>query len=213
MAQLNWTHDYETSTTSLDIDNIRYETVDGGQNIYKYVDGELEKRIRQFPEEADDYLWEAITGQYKENPHDEWGGEMHWIVDTYPEITGPLHMDVTSYKDIDGNLVDHGKRLGYGANNLEDLIPVNRMLIPASVQERWNYTQLAESQETAEDALEGLEWVMDKTTKKIYRIGKLQCIPCHVFPRVYKPVEISHIDFHDDVESFNGRIVDPAFFS
>ena len=56
MAQLNWLHDYDTDITSLDIDNIRYETVDGGQNIYKYVDGELVKRLRQFPEEADDFI-------------------------------------------------------------------------------------------------------------------------------------------------------------
>lgn len=207
MAQLNWTHDYETATTSLDIDNIRYETVDGGQNIYKYVDGELVKRLRQFPEEADDFIWEynQELGP-KECPHDEWGGEMLWLVETYTEITGPIH-EVTAYKDIDGNIVEHGRRLGYGANNLEDLIPVNRMLIPASVQERWGYTQLAESLETQENAQEGLEWVQDKETKKIYRIGKLQCYPCHVFPKVYKPVEISHIDFNDDVESFNGRFV------
>ena len=72
MAQLNWLHNYDTDTTSLDIDNIRYETVDGGQNIYKYVDGELEKRIRQFPEEADDYLWEGDEKErFKECPHDE----------------------------------------------------------------------------------------------------------------------------------------------
>ena len=208
MAQLNWLHNYDTDTTSPDIDNIRYETVDGGQNIYKYVDGELEKRIRQFPEEADDYLWEGDEKErFKECPHDEWGGEMHWLVETFPEITGQLHMDVTAYKDQDGNLVEYGHPLGYGANNLDDLIPVNRMLIPASIQERWGYTLLAESQVTQENAPEGLEWVQDKETKKIYRIGKLQCYPCHVFPKVYKPVEISHIDFNDDVESFNGHLI------
>jgi hypothetical protein len=208
MAQLNWLHNYDTDITSLDIDNIRYETVDGGQNIYKYVDGELEKRIRQFPEEADDYLWEYNEEErFKECPHDEWGREMNWLVETYTDITGPLHLDVTAYKDDAGNLVEHGRTLGYGANNLDELIPVNRMLIPASIQERWGYTLLADSEETQENAPEGLEWVQDKETKKIYRIGKLQCYPCHVFPKVYKPVEISHIDFNDDVESFNGRFV------
>ena len=206
--QLDWVIDYSENRLTFEIDNLRYTTVDGGQNIYKYVDGELEKRIRQFPEEADDYLWEYNEEErFKECPHDEWGGEMHWLVETFPEITGQLHLDVTAYKDHDGNLVEHGRTLGYGANNLDDLIPVNRMLIPASIQERWGYTLLADSPETQEDAPEGLEWVQDKETKKIYRIGKLQCYPCHVFPKVYKPVEISHIDFNEDVESFNGRFV------
>ena len=51
--QLDWVIDYSENRLTFEIDNLRYTTVDGGQNIYKYVDGVETKRIRQFPNEAD----------------------------------------------------------------------------------------------------------------------------------------------------------------
>jgi len=206
MAQLNWTHDYETETTSFEIDNLRYETNDGGQNIRKYIDGEYSYTLRQFPEEAEDFLQDYLGGgQFKECPNDEWPSEMIWLVETYPEQLGEFHR-VTAYRDRNGNIVEHDRVLGYGANNLDDLIPINRLGQPASIQERWGFTTIAISNQTPENAQEGIEWVMDNTTNKIYRIGAGQCYPCHVYPKVYKPVEIPHGEFHSDVTNFNGTI-------
>ena len=51
--QLDWVPDYSENKLTLEIDNIKYITLDGGQNIDKYIDNEFNKRIRQFPEQAD----------------------------------------------------------------------------------------------------------------------------------------------------------------
>lgn len=209
MAQLNWQYDFESEVMSFEIDNLRYETKDGGQNILKYQDNVLIKTIRQFPDEPEGYVEPFIgTGQFRECPNDEWGPELNWLVETYSEQLGEFHR-VTAYKDRDGNLVEHDRVLGYGANNLQDLIPINRLGQPASIQERWQYTVIAESELSQPKAPEGIEWILDPDTQKIQRVGKLQCWPCHVFPEVYKPVDISHMDFIDDVKQFKGWFVGP----
>ena len=35
---------------------------------------------------------------------------------------------------------------------------------------------------------------------------QLQCVPCHVFPKVVKPVNINPEDFEQDVQDFGGYI-------
>ena len=52
--QLDWVVDYSQNKLTFEIDNLRYETVDGGQNIYKYQDGELVQRLRQYPDHPED---------------------------------------------------------------------------------------------------------------------------------------------------------------
>ena len=54
--ELNWVVNYDENRLTFEVDNLRYTTVDGGQNIYKYVDGVETKRIRQFTNMPDEYV-------------------------------------------------------------------------------------------------------------------------------------------------------------
>lgn len=93
---------------------------------------------------------------------------------------------------------------GMGPNNREDRIMVNRMGIPASVQERWDWDQIGESDEPQPDSMFGTVWLKHKTTNEIIRAGAAQCVPCHVFPKVLKPVVIELEDLEQDVQDFGG---------
>ncbi len=54
--QLDWVVDYSQNKLTLELDNIVYQTFDGGQNIDKYIDGEFDKRIRQYPYKPHDWV-------------------------------------------------------------------------------------------------------------------------------------------------------------
>lgn len=208
--QLDWVVDYSENRLTFEIDNLRYTTVDGGQNIYKYVDGELEKRIRQFPERADDYL-APMQSPPVESPEDEWPSELHWLVATYPEELGEdLHVsDIREFQMRDGSFDTFDFMPGMGPNNREDRIMVNRMGIPASVQERWDWEQIGMSDEDqSEDSMFGTVWLRHKETGEIQRVGAGQCVPCHVFPKVVPPVTIELEDLKNDVQNFNGTLID-----
>ena len=85
--QLDWVMDYTENRLTFEIDNLRYTTVDGGQNIYKYVDDVETTRIRQFPSQADDYL-APMQSPPVDSPNDEWPDELIWLVKNYPEELG-----------------------------------------------------------------------------------------------------------------------------
>ena len=78
--QLDWVMDYTENRLTFEIDDLRYTTVDGGQNIYKYVDGEETARIRQFPHKADDYLAPMQSPPVESEGHDQWADELIWLV-------------------------------------------------------------------------------------------------------------------------------------
>jgi hypothetical protein len=202
---LNWVVDYAENRLTFEIDNLKYTTVDGGQNIYKHVDGVETTRIRQFPNEAEDYI-APMQSPPVDSPQDEWPDELHWLVATYPEELGEdLHEStIRQFQMRDGSFKTFDFMPGMGPNNREDRIMVNRMGIPASVQERWDWDQIGESDEPQPDSMFGTVWLKHKTTNEIIRAGAAQCVPCHVFPKVLKPVVIELEDLEQDVQDFGG---------
>ena len=205
--QLDWVMDYTENRLTFEIDNLRYTTVDGGQNIYKYVDDVETTRIRQFPHKADDYL-APMQSPPVDSPNDEWPDELVWLVKNYPEELGEdlSRSDILDFQQRDGTFETYDFMPGMGPNNREDRIMVNRMGIPASVQERWDWDQIGESHEPQQDSMFGTVWLRHITTGEIIRAGASQCVPCHVFPKVVKPVVIALEDLEQDVQDFGGYL-------
>ena len=208
--ELNWVVNYEENRLTFEIDNLRYTTVDGGQNIYKYVDGVETTRIRQFPNMPDDYV-APMQSPPVEAPEDEWSSEMNWLTDNYPEELGEnlCTSEIRDFQQRDGSFLTLDFMPGMGPNNREDRIMVNRMGIPASVQERWDWNIIASSTEPQENSMFGTVWLKHITTGEIIRAGANQCVPCHVFPTILKPVTINEDDFEQDVQDFGGHIIYP----
>jgi len=211
--QLDWQVIYEENKLVFEIENHRYETIDGGQNIFKYVDGVFVKRIRQFPEKPDNWLQPHMP-QPMSAPLDQWEPEMDYLLETFPQL-GEKHF-VTTYRQRDGNLIEEDSVRGMGVNNLTDLISVNRLGQPAYVQERWDWVQLAsvvyehipntmlEQDPNINKAPAGLCWGKNKDTGVIQRYGNSQNCPCHVFPQIYPPVTLSEDEWKEDVVRYNG---------
>ena len=203
--QLDWVSNYSENRLTFEIDNLKYTTVDGGQNIEKYIDGEFDKRIRQFPNEPEDWLQ-----PHKEQPtsadNDEWCAELNWLLKTYPEELGE-RCESYEYRERDGSITTETFVRGQGANNWDDLVSVNRIGIPASVQERWDWTELAKSHIKRKNAPYGLTWSKHNDTNEIIRHGSLQNCPCHVFPQIYVPVVINEEDLQEDLTNFGGSLL------
>ena len=206
--QLDWAIDYAENRLTFEIDNLRYTTVDGGQNIYKYVDGVETTRIRQFPDMPDDYLAPSQSPPVEANSDIEWHEEITWLCDTYPDELGEnlQSSDIRDFQQRDGSFETYEFMPGMGPNNRTDKISVNRMGIPASVQERWDWEMVAYSTIPTENSMYGIEWLEHSTTGEVIRAGALQCVPCHVFPKVEVPIVIDPADFEQDVQDFGGTI-------
>ena len=202
--QLDWVPNYEENRLTFEIDNLRYTTIDGGQNIDKYIDGEFDKRIRQYPEKPEDWVQPHMSPPLVPK-HDEWGPELEWLTKTYPEQLGE-RCDSYEYRERDGSITTETFVRGQGANNWDDLISVNRMGMPASVQERWDWTPIAKSLGKVENAPYGLVWSKHKDTGEILRHGQAQNCPCHVFPQIYVPVLVTQEDLEQDIANFEGTI-------
>ena len=205
--QLDWVMDYTENRLTFEIDNLRYTTVDGGQNIYKYVDDVETTRIRQFPSQADDYL-APMQSPPVDSPNDEWPDELIWLVKNYPEELGEdlSRSDILDFQQRDGTFETYDFMPGFGPNNRTDKISVNRMGIPANIQERWDWDTVAICDDAVEDSMFGIEWIKHRTTGEILRIGSSQCVPCHVFPKVIKPVVIKLENLEQDVQDFGGYL-------
>ena len=211
--QLDWVSNYEENRLTFEIDNLKYTTVDGGQNIDKYVDGEFNKRIRQFPDKPADWLQPHMSPPMVPE-FDEWSDEINWLLKQYPEQLGERcyhhndNRDSYQYKERDGSITTETFVRGQGVNNWVDLISVNRLGMPASVQERWDWIEIAKSLDKVENAPNGLAWSKHKDTGEILRHGQAQNCPCHVFPQIYVPVVILKEELESDVAKFGGRIAD-----
>ena len=83
---------------------------------------------------------------------------------------------------------------------------MNRIGIPASVQERWDWTVIAKSNDKTENAPQGLSWSKHNDTGEIIRHGSSQNCPCHVFPAIYVPVVVDEEDLQNDLANFNGTL-------
>lgn len=214
--QLDWQIIYEENKLVFEIENHRYETIDGGQNIHKYVDGEFVARLRQFPEKPDDWLQPHML-QPMSAPLDQWLPEIDYLIETFPQL-GEKHF-VKTYRQRDGSIIEEDSVRGMGVNNLTDLISVNRLGQPAFVQERWDWTELANvvyenipsiilQQDTnINKAPVGLCWGKHNETGIIQRYGNSQNCPCHVFPQIYQPVTLSEEEWKEDVVRYNGVFV------
>lgn len=202
--QLDWVPNYQENRLTFEIDNLRYTTIDGGQNIDKYIDDEFNKRIRQFPEKPEDWLQPHMSPPMVPTK-DEWGPEIDWLVQTYPEQLGE-RCDSYQYRERDGSITTETFVRGQGANNWDDLISVNRLGQPASVQERWDWTVIAKAVSNIENAPQGLSWSKHNDTGEIIRHGFNQNCPCHVFPTIYVPVAVTLEDFEQDLANFDGII-------
>jgi len=205
--QLDWVVDYAENRLTFEIDNLRYTTVDGGQNIYKYVDGVETARIRQFSNEPTDYLAPSQSPPV-DSSNDEWPDEMFWLVANYPEELGEdlSRSDILDFQQRDGTFETYESMPGFGPNNRTDKITVNRMGIPANIQERWDWQEIAYSDTPTENSIFGVSWLKHKDTGEIIRAGASQCVPCHVFPKVEFPEVIDPADFEQDVQDFGGAI-------
>lgn len=212
--QLDWVVDYSQNKLTFEIDNLRYETVDGGQNIYKYQDGKLVQRLRQYPDHPEDYV-QPYNPQPPEAPLDEWLTELEYLIETYPQL-GEKHF-VKTYRERDGSITTENFVRGMGVNNLDDLISVNRLGQPASIQEKWDWDELAsvanvddiprnmfQEDENLQYAHVGIGWYRHKKTGIIERAGSSQNCPCHVFPKIYPPTEIHPDDLYDDIAKYGG---------
>ena len=203
--QLDWVMDYTENRLTFEIDNLRYTTVDGGQNIYKYVDDVETRRLRQFPHMPDDYLAPSQSPPVNAPEDDEWPDELTQLITAYPEELGEF-LPATEYRQQDGTLKDFGVELGLGQNNAIDKLSVNRMGIPSNIQERWDWVQVALSDTPTENSIFGIVWLKHKDTGEVIRAGASQCLPCHVFPKVESPVVVDPADFEQNVQDFDGVI-------
>ena len=208
--QLDWQLNTSDNSLTFEIDNIKYYTLDGGQNIKKYIDGEYVTTLRQFSNSPVDWVAPFSNPPYEDGSPDEWCDELDWLLENYSHIIGEEHR-VTTYRNRDGIVVDEERILGRGANNLTDLIPVNRIGIPANIQERWDWEVLATSHVIHKNAPDGISWSQNKNTKEIIRHGSGQSCPCHVYPEIFPITQIALDQFNVDVEKFQGTIfVDPS---
>jgi len=213
--QLDWVVDHSQNKLTLTLGDFTYVTFDGGQNIDKYCKGEHVKLIKQYPDKPD---W---SHGFEYNPpaceQDEWPEELEWIIARFPEV-GERHF-VTTYREKDGNVVDAGQIRGNGVNNLTDLIAVNRLGQPASVQEKWDWEEIAttDSLEQIPDTVNdpnlhkanaGISWYRHIETGVIERAGSSQNCPCHVFPQIYPPVQINPQDLENDIANYGGHRLD-----
>tara|TARA_R110000764_G_scaffold233647_1_gene326978 strand:+ start:142 stop:801 length:660 start_codon:yes stop_codon:yes gene_type:complete len=216
--QLDWQAVYDENKLVLDIENLHYETIDGGQNIDKYIDGVFDKRIKQYPDMPVNW-----THGYSPIPpvaeKDEWPVEVQWLIEQ--GHTTPLYIESTTYKEKDGSFTTESFIRGSGHNNLDDLQSVNRLGQPASVQERWDWDIIAECDSwtmglldfTVTDdpdikyAVAGIVWLRHKETNEITRAGSSQHCPCHVFPQIYRPVVIAEEDLASDLAKYNATLV------
>lgn len=205
---LNWTYNAETKIAAVDVvPGLRYETPDGGQTIDKFVDGELVDTFHKFGPEA------KFTGFSNDSSHgmeagtyrDEWPTEAAWLAVEYPEVVGPLITDWDlGFLDVNGNIRGVGEKWGMGVVSPDNPVSVNRICVPASVQEWWGWEQIAHSTKNIDETCHelGVRWMRNIESGKIVRVGHGQPqIPCCVFPTMHGPfeVDISDIALHDGI--------------
>lgn len=208
---LNWKYDVKTKIAFVDIvPGLRYETPDGGQTINKFVDGELVDTFHKFGPEIKftGYSPDSSHGMKREDFNDEWPSEAAWLAIEYPEVVGPLISDWDmGFLHEDGEIHDIGKKRGMGVVSPDNPISINRICLPASVQEWWGWEQIARSNKNIDEAChgQGVRWMRNKETGKIVRVGDGQPqVPCCVYPVMHGPYEVDA----SDIALHNGKLDD-----
>lgn len=202
--QIDWQYDPATRVMHFTLgDNLRYESVDGGQNIKKYDNGELVKTISKYPTMNGESIlnmdgtniWDKVKELNIDETMDEWPFELKWILENYPDEVGEMHSNyVDGYRTRDGDIVDQGVGRGTGVNNLEEKISTNRIGIPASVQEWWDYEDIGVINRAFDEPGlgNGKLYKIHTETGKLYATGTQNPpVPCCAYPITYGPIEVT----------------------
>jgi len=202
--KIDWQYDPATRVMHFTVgDNLRYESVDGGQNIKKYNNGELVKTISKYPTMNGESIlnmdgtriWEKVKELNIDETLDEWPVELEWLLENHSDEIGEMYTNyVDGYKTRDGLIVDQGKWRGTGVDNLTDKISTNRIGIPASVQEWWDYEDIGRIDKAFDEPglSNGKLYKVHTETGKIYVTGtENPPIPCCAYPITYGPIEIT----------------------
>ncbi len=111
-----------------------------------------------------------------------------------PRLTTSKIAELNLKHARDGLIVDQGKWRGTGVNNLTDKISTNRIGIPASVQEWWDYEDIGRIDKAFDEPglSNGKLYKVHTETGKIYVTGtENPPIPCCAYPITYGPIEIT----------------------
>jgi hypothetical protein len=220
MAELTWHYTQQTKRQHFIIDNKMYETFDGGQNIKKYVDGVYITTLRQYPHLPIDFVYkveDGITPPDMLPSTDQWADEMLELIEQYPDELGEF-LPIKEYRQQDGSIKTYEHTLGVGVNNLTDKIRINRMGIPDSIQENWDYELLVSWDNAVLNSPTGIHWKRHKDNGEIIRTPAGNSFPCHVFPEVH-PTEVlaSKEDLITDIVKWSGTpkdfFVEPINFT
>lgn len=205
--KLDWVYDPNTRVSKVTINSeLYYTTNDGGQTIHKYINNEL---VDTFHKYGPDYKFANVnfTGSHLKSDEylDPWPEEVKWLTDTYPNIVGKWYRDWDKgYLNKKGELEGVGTIRGMGIVSPELPISVNRICQPASVQEMWDYEQIAFTEESPYEDCHGggLKWMKHKVTGQIVRMGAMLVpYPCCAFPSVHGPWPVDE----SDIEKHNGK--------
>lgn len=201
--ELKWVYDPNTRISKTQITpELYYTTNDGGQTIKKYVNNEL---VNTFHKYGPDFKFTetAWSGTHIDNIGlDEWTDEVRWIAENYKDVVGEFlpYWD-KGFLNKNGEIEDIGKTRGMGVLSADKPISINRICQPSSVQEMWDYEEIAYTdKDVAEDCRgTGTRWMRHKETGQVVRMAKgLVPFPCCAFPTVHGPwpVDESDIDTH-----------------
>lgn len=204
--ELHWKYDPNTKIAKAIInEDLYYETTDGGQTINKYVNGEFVRAFHKYGEENKFSNYEASSNHlgYQHNL-DEWNPEMVWLSKHHADTVGEMHMPWNDgYVNIRGEIEDVGFTRGYGVNNPDDKLSVNRIGLSCKVQDWWGWEIIATSKKELDNCHGfGLEWRRNIETGEIVRVGGgAPPVPCCVYPVTHGPwpVDESDIDLHEGV--------------
>ena len=201
--RLDWTYDIGTRTAKTVInDELYYTTIDGGQTIDKYVDGELVRTFHKYGPDKK-YTTKASNGWHNDELRtDSWTGEVVWLSRYHHASVGKLYSPwVNGIKNKHGELELVGTSCGgFGVTNPEELISVCRLVSPADTGEWWDWDIIATNINYNDDDTynEGVVWRKHKTTGQIVRVGSNQChIPTCVYPTIHGPFVVSDSDIID----------------
>lgn len=179
---LDWKYDVNTKVMRLDIRSyLYYVAIEGGRTINKFVNGQLEKTFIYVEKE------------------DEWLKEITWLSDNCSDVVG---IQYVCWED--GYLNREGKREGYGIHrgngvvSVEKPISIDRLGIPANIQEWWDWEDIALGPNISEDTcFRGIIWKRNKLTGEIVRTSRSNGpMPNLKYPIIHGPysVDITDID-------------------
>jgi len=199
--KLTWKYDPNTKVAKCVInESLYYETPDGGQTINKYYNSQLVNVIHKYGDETLKFTTMAPAGNHLnlEEFIDGWVDEVIFLSETYPDIVGKLYLSwKNGFKNKDGNIEGVGELRGFGVNDLEDMLSINRLCIPSNITEWWDWDIIAFKDQRENETFyeKRLCWKKNRTTGEVVRVGDGQSpVPCCVFPLIHGPWPVEESD-------------------